>query len=68
MNLPLKAAIILRFGDQNRAAKALGLHKSHISRLIRRRAQATERDRRFFSRVFGKRRARELLGMEKTGS
>ena len=61
VNLALKAALVLRFGSQKAAARALGLHESHISRLIRRRAQATEHDRRFFSRVFGARRARALL-------
>ena len=61
MNLDLKVEIIRRFGSQKAAARALGLHESHISRLIRRRAQATEHDRRFFSRVFGARRARALL-------
>ena len=61
MNRQLKAAIIVRFGDQNACAKALGVHKSHVSRLVHRRARASERDRLFFARLFGERRARALL-------
>ena len=61
MNRQLKAALVLRFGNQADAALAMGMAESRLSRLIHYRIPASDRERRALARVFGAERAAALL-------
>jgi hypothetical protein len=64
VNRQLKAAIVLRFGNQADAAQALGLQESRLSRILHYRVPVSLRERRAFSRVFGEERLDFLLNGE----
>ena len=61
MNLSLKIALLAKFGSQCNAAFAIGIHESHLSRLVRGRQTASHRDIKAFASVFGEEEARRLL-------
>ena len=67
-NRELKAALVLRFGNQAEAAQCLGLQESRISRIIHGRISPSKKDRAAFVRVFGADKITALFGNGAPGS
>ena len=64
MNRQLKAALVLRFGNQADAAQALRLQESRLSRILHYRIAPSPKERAAFMRVLGAEKANALLGGE----
>jgi hypothetical protein len=61
-NRPLKAELILNFGNQANAAAALELPEYRLSRIINGRIVASSKDRDAFVRALGAEKVAALLG------
>ena len=68
MNVKLKVALIRHFGSQVRAAKALGVSESRLSRLVQGWAEPKKAEVETFKRVLGKRSAAKLFPTPTTGA
>jgi hypothetical protein len=63
-NRPLKAELILLYGNQANAAQALPLPDYRLSRIINRRILPSVEDREILARALGAQRLATLLGDE----
>jgi hypothetical protein len=64
-NRPLKAELILLYGNQANAAQALPLPDYRLSRIINRRIAVSDEDREILARALGAQRLAILLGDER---
>lgn len=53
MNRYLKAKIIERYGSQFAFAHHLGLHESHVSKIVRRKLSLSAKDQRRWAKALG---------------
>jgi len=60
-NRPLKAALVLLFGNQSDACMAMGLQESRLSLIIHGKVPPSPRERRALGKVFGAERVELLL-------